>query len=244
LQEAVDDMREAILRIGEEHDVSGLLVRGVVVTNCEHEDWADAWQAYSSLLRVGRRTVVRAPWYEYDPALDEILIEIEAGMAFGAGGHASTHQVMTVLEEELVPGARVLDVGTGTGILAILCVRLGAQPVDAVDIEPVAVQVARRNVERNGVVDIVRVELGSVGPGEPFQEEYALVVANILAQVFVDLASCLAKAVRAGGMLILGDIINFREVAVREAFAGLGLRVCRRDEMEGWVMLALRKPEV
>jgi ribosomal protein L11 methyltransferase len=116
--------------------------------------------------------------------------------------------------------------------------------VDAVDIEPVAIQVARRNVERNGVVDIVRVELGSVGPGEPFQEEYAPVVANILAQVFVDLASCLAKAVRAGGMLILGDIINFREVAVREAFAGLGLRVCRRDEMEGWVMLALRKPDV
>jgi ribosomal protein L11 methylase PrmA len=70
------------------------------------------------------------------------------------------------------------------------------------------------------------------------------VAANILAQVFVDLASCLAKAVRAGGMLILGDIINFREVAVREAFAGLGLRVCRRDEMEGWVMLALRKPDV
>jgi ribosomal protein L11 methyltransferase len=244
LQEAVDDMREAILRIGEEHDVSGLLVRGVVVTKCEHEDWADAWQAYSSLLRVGRRTVVRAPWYEYDPALDEILIEIEAGMASGAEGHASTHQVMSVVEEELVPGARVLDVGTGTGILAILCVRLGAQPVDAVDIEPVAVQVARRNVERNGVADIVRVELDSVGAGEPFQEEYDVVVANILAQVFVDLASCLAKAVRAGGMLILGDIINFREVAVREAFAGLGLRVCRRDEMEGWVMLALRKPDV
>jgi ribosomal protein L11 methyltransferase len=151
---------------------------------------------------------------------------------------------MTVLEEELVPGARVLDVGTGTGILAIVCARLGTQSVDAVDIEPVAVQVARGNVERNSVVDIVRVELGSVGPGEPFQEEYDLVVANILAQVFVRLASSLARAVRAGGTLILAGIIDFREVAVREAFADLGLRVCRRDELEGWVMLVLRKPEV
>src|SRR5829696_7075289 len=87
----VDDMREAIARIGEEHDVSGLLVRSMVVPKCEHEDWADAWQAHFSLLRVGRRTVVRAPWHDYDPAPDEILIEIEAGMAFGVGGHPSTH---------------------------------------------------------------------------------------------------------------------------------------------------------
>jgi ribosomal protein L11 methyltransferase len=99
-------------------------------------------------------------------------------------------------------------------------------------------------VERNSVVDIVRVELGSVGPGEPFQEEYDLVVANILAPVFVRLASSLARAVRAGGTLILAGIIDFREVAVHEAFADLGLRVCRRDELEGWVMLVLRKPEV
>ena len=242
--EEIEDMREAISRIGEKHDVSSLLVRSVVVTKCEHEDWADAWQDHFSLLRLGRRTVVRAPWHDYDPAPDEILIEIEVGMAFGAGGHPSTHQVMTALEEELAPGGRVLDVGTGTGILAIVGARLGAESVDAVDIEPVAVQVARGNVERNGVADIVRVELGSVGLGEPFQEEYDVVVANILAPVFVRLAPSLAKAVRAGGTLILGGIIDFREVAVRGAFAGLGLRVCRRDELEGWVMLVLRKPEV
>lgn len=116
---------------------------------CEHEDWADAWQVHGSLLRVGRRAVVRALWHDYEPAPDEILIEIEAGMAFDAGGQASTHVVMTALKEELAPGTRVLDVGTG--ILAIVGARLGAESVDAIDIEPVAVQVGRENVARNGV---------------------------------------------------------------------------------------------
>ena len=150
--EEIDDMREAISRIGEKFDVSSLLVRSVVVTKSEHEHWADAWQAHFSLLRLGRRTVVRAPWHDYDPAPDEILIEIEVlGMAFGAGGHPSTHQVMTALEEELAPEPGVIDVGTGTGILAIVGARLGAESVDAVDIEPVVVQVARGNVVRTAL---------------------------------------------------------------------------------------------
>lgn len=242
-EEVIDCMREAISRLQGELDVSDLVIRSVAVSKGPNEGWDAAWQARASLLPIGRRVVVKAPWHDYEPAPDEIVIDLEVGMAFGAGGHPSTRLVTMALEEAVAPGARVLDVGTGTGILAIAGARLGAAAVDAVDIEPVAVQVARKNAWNNGVADIVRVELGSVGLGEPFQGEYDVVVANILGPVLVRLASSLAESVRRGGTLILGGISDFREAAVRVAFAAQGMRLCRRDEREGWVMLVLRKPE-
>ena len=143
----------------------------------------------------------------------------------------------------LAPGMRVLDVGTGTGILAIASAVLGAAAVDAVDIEPEAVRVARANAVHNGVGNRVRVARGSVGAGQPFQDEYDLVVANILGPILITLADDLTRAVRRGGGLILGGIIDFREVSVRDAFQALGMQITRREELDGWVMLVLRKPD-
>ncbi len=114
--------------------------------------------------------------------------------------------------------------------------------MDGVDTEPVAVRSARENAERNGVAVIVHVEQGSVGPGEPFPGEYDLVVANIIARILIELAPGLTKAVRPGGTLILGGIIDVKEPAVREAFEGMGFAVDRREEREDWVVLVLRKP--
>jgi ribosomal protein L11 methyltransferase len=193
------------------------------------------------MQRVGRNVVVKAWWHDYQPAPGEIVLEIASGMAFGSGGHASTHLAMQAIEDEVVPGARVLDVGTGSGILAITAARRGASAVDSVDVDPLAVRVASENVVRNGVGDIVRTAVGSVGPGEPFQGEYDLVAANILARILIALAPHLTQALRPGGILILSGIIDTRELAVREAFEALGLRFVRRDELEGWVMLMLRK---
>ena len=137
----------------------------------------------------------------------------------------------------------MLDVGAGTGILAIAAALLGASAVDAVDVDPVAIDVARENAESNGVANVVAMALGSVGPGEPFQGAYDLVVANILAHILIDLAPSLTKAVRGGGTLILSGIGDHKEAAVREAFETLGLRLIRRNALEGWVTMVLRKPD-
>ncbi|MGH2615604.1 MAG: 50S ribosomal protein L11 methyltransferase, partial [Thermomicrobiales bacterium] len=184
--ETLDGIRQALWHLGRLRTIGDL-----AVSEREEVDWANAWKAHYSVHRVGRRVVVKAPWHDYDPALDEIVVELDPGMAFGTGLHPSTQLSMMALEEELLPGARVLDVGIGSGILATAAALLGASAVDGVDIEPVAVRSARENAERNGVGSIVRVEPGSVGEGEPFQGEYDLVAANIIARILIELAPAL-----------------------------------------------------
>lgn len=238
----IDHVRQSLPLFQQEYKVSDLVVRGLVVTKRAEEDWAAAWQAHGNLLHVGQRVIVKTPWLDYDPQPGEIVLELETGLAFGTGGHPSTHLVMMAVEDTMAPGMRVLDVGTGTGILAVASAIMGADTVDAVDIEPEAVRVARANAEHNGVAQMVRVAQGSVGAGQPFQGEYDVVVANILGPILISLAVDLVRAVFPGGFLILGGIIDFREVSVRDAFQALGMRVSRREELDGWVMLVLRKP--
>ena len=242
VEETIDEIRQILSDLGGEHDIGNLFVRTLTVHKHEDEDWGTAWVAYSSMTPVGRRVVVRAPWYDYEPEPGEIVLALDPGLSFGSGGHGSTRLAMMALEDDVFPGARVLDVGTGSGILAVGAALLGAGGVDAVDIDPVAISVARETAERNGVADIVRIAQGSVGPGEPFQgESYDLVVANNPARIQLALASSMTQAVRAGGTLILSGIADFREASVREAFEALGLRLVRR-ELDRWLLLVWRRP--
>jgi ribosomal protein L11 methyltransferase len=235
--ETVDSIRQALWHLGRLRSISEL-----GVTERAEEDWANAWKAHYSVHRVGRRVLVKAPWHDYDPAPDEIVVELDPGMAFGTGLHPSTRLAMIAIEDEVRSGDRVLDVGTGSGVLATAAALLGAGAVDGVDIEPVAVRSARENANRNGVGAFVHIEQGSVGDGEPFQGEYDVVVANIIARILIELASSLVKAVRPGGTLVLGGIIDVKEAAVRETFDETGLVLVRRETCEDWVSLVLRRP--
>jgi len=237
--ETLDEIRRALWALGRLRHVGGLRV-----TERREEDWANAWKAHYRVHRIGRRVTVRAPWHEHTPDPDEVVVELDPGMAFGTGLHPSTRLCTLALEEELAarPGATVYDVGTGSGILAIAAIGLGAARVDAVDIEPVAVRATRENAARNNVADRVRVEQGSAGPGEPFAgQAYDLVLANIIARILIELAPALAAAVAPGGSLILGGIIESREPAVRRAFEGEGLAFDRRSQAEDWVALVYRR---
>jgi ribosomal protein L11 methyltransferase len=233
----LDTVRNALWHLGRLRTIGELHV-----TERAEEDWANAWKAHYSVHRVGRRVLVRAPWHDYEPALGEVVVELDPGMAFGTGLHPSTQLSMIAVEDELAPGDRVLDVGIGSGILSTGAALLGASAVDGVDIEPVAVRSARENAARNGVDSIVRVEQGSVGDDQPVSGEYDLVVANIIARVLIELSAPLSRAVRPGGTLILGGIIDSKEDAVQTAFVNVGLELIRRAQQEDWVVLVWRKP--
>jgi ribosomal protein L11 methyltransferase len=233
----LDEIRHALWFLGQLRSIGELEIR-----EREEEDWANAWKAHYSVHRVGRRVLVKAPWHDFTAAPDDVVVELDPGMAFGTGLHPSTQVCMEAVEDELRAGDRVLDVGVGSGILSTAAALLGASTVDAVDIEPVAVRAARDNAERNGVGDIVHVELGSIDQREMATNRYDLVVANIIARILIELAPALATAVRPGGILILGGIIDVKEDSVREAFAGEGLLLERRKQCEDWVAFVMRRP--
>ncbi len=198
-------------------------------------DWADAWKEHFHPLRVGQRVVVKPTWRDFEAAPEDILIELDPGMAFGTGLHPTTQMCLMALEELVQPGMRLLDLGTGSGILALVAAKLGARAVLALDTDPVAVAVARENVQRNRAAEVVTVLQGSL---DQATGHYDLVVVNILAKVIVALAAeGLAKRVRPGGHWIAAGIIEPQLSEVMAALEAAGLQVVEKRQVTDWVTL-------
>jgi ribosomal protein L11 methyltransferase len=231
-----EEIRSALWHLGQMRPVSDLRV-----TTLAEEDWANAWKEHFRTHKIGDRVVIRPPWLEYEAQDDEVVVELDPGMAFGTGLHPSTQLTMLGVEETVQPGDTVLDVGTGSGILAIAALKLGAKHVDAVDVETVAVRATEENAARNGVADSIDVRLGSVGPGEPFQRQYDVVFANIIARILIELAEPLVDGTKPGAAMVLAGIIKDREADVADAFEALGAAVVNRRQHDDWVSLVLRR---
>jgi ribosomal protein L11 methyltransferase len=234
----VEEIRQALWHYSQMRGVGELRV-----STLKEEDWANAWKEHFQVHRIGERVVIRPPWREYEPVGEEVVVELDPGMAFGTGLHPSTKMSVLGVEQLVKPGDRVFDVGTGSGILAIAALKLGAVQADCVDVESVAVRATRENAERNGVTDKVRVEPGSAGPGEPFQDEYDVVLANIIARILIEISAGLVRATRPGGHLVLAGIIESREAEVIEAFAAIGANVVTRRQIDDWISLVLKRDE-
>ncbi len=202
-------------------------------------DWAEAWKKQLQVLHIGQRTVIRPSWLEYTPTSKEVVIQLDPGMAFGTGLHPTTQMCLAALEELIRPGAQVLDMGTGSGILAITAAKLGAGRVLAVDNDSAAVETARANVRANGVAETVNVVGGSLADAP---ESYDLVVVNILAKVIVEMAQLgLAKKVCPGGTLIAAGIIAEQEPEVVAALKSVGLALTEQYKTKDWVCLVARR---
>ncbi len=198
----------------------------------EEADWANAWKAFYKPFRVGRRLVVTPPWEHPDLAPDDIPLVIDPGMAFGTGSHPTTQLCLTALEDYVTPRASVADIGTGSGILAIAAAKLGASPVAANDNDPLAVKIARENAAANGV----QVEVTEALP----TGQYDVVVANILADVIIGMATELHGLLAPDGVLIASGIIDTREADVRQALEGIGLTSLETRRQTEWVALVFR----
>jgi len=210
------------------------------------EAWASAWQQSFPPRLVGRRLRVLPPWLDGDGAEpapgaeDRVTVVIEPGRAFGTGHHGTTEGCLVLLEEALAaaPGAAVLDIGTGTGILAIAALRLGAPSVVAIDLDPDAVSATRFNAERNGCAGL------TVRLAEPpeIDEAAPIVVANLLTLSHLALAAQYARLVAPGGQLVLGGMLEDEDDRVTAALAAAGFERRARVALEGWASLRLAAP--
>lgn len=203
------------------------------------EDWAQAWKAHYGTFRIGRRIVIRPSWLEHEAAPHDVVVSLDPGIAFGTGLHPTTNRCLQVLEDVIQPEDRVLDVGTGSGILALAALGLGADKVVAVDVDPIAVESARANVSLNQSKDQIDVREGSVDVvGD---QVFDVVVANIIARVVIQLAPALVEKVRPGGTLVLAGIFVDRAYDVQATFARLGVFVQTFADGD-WVALVGRVP--
>jgi ribosomal protein L11 methyltransferase len=204
------------------------------------EDWAHAWKKFFPVLRVSPRLLVCPTWRSYRPRAGEAVIRLDPGMAFGTGQHPTTLMCLRALEELLRPGMAVLDLGTGSGILALAAARLGAASVVALDIDPQAAAVARENVRLNALEAVVQVAEG--GLDEALGAAFDLALANISAPVIAEMASALAEVLRPSGLLIAAGFSAESADRVSSALARSGLMVERALADGDWRGLIARRP--
>jgi ribosomal protein L11 methyltransferase len=204
----------------------------------DEADWAEAWKQYFPVMRIGRRLVIRPTWRRHRRAPDDVVLALDPGMAFGTGLHPTTRLCLAAIESladrDLLDGAHVLDVGCGSGILAIAALRLGAAYAFGVDIDPIAIEATIANARRNRLARRIRAQVGSLPSGRP---PFDVVLANLIAGVLVPLASPLRDELVPGGILLASGIFVDREEDVRRAFEAAGLDVRSRRSEGDWVAL-------
>ena len=203
------------------------------------EDWSEVWKRFYKPFRAGSRLVVKPTWELYEPKPDDLVMEIDPGMAFGSGTHETTGMCLELLEQVMKPGDRVMDVGTGSGILAIGAALLGAEDVLAVDIDPTAVKVARENIAQNHLEGRIRAVAGNLLEG--IEGECEICVANIIADIICLFAEPLNSHVVPGGLFICSGIIKEREQDVVKALNEADYTILEIRRKGEWVAILSRR---
>ena len=207
----------------------------------EIEDWSEDWKQNFSTFHIGEKLVVRPSWENYAPQPGEVVIEIDPGMAFGTGTHGTTQLCLETIAELLNrpdPPLSMLDVGTGSGILALGAAALGLKEIVANDIDPVACHVARENIKKNQYAEQIEI---SESPLEEIPGRFGLIVANILAEENVRLKQAFLEHLLPGGWLVLSGILQEKESQVRDGFSDLPLEVFPSLYQDEWVCLLLQR---
>lgn len=208
----------------------------------EESDWGHAWRRHVRAVRIGDRLLVRPPWSRAKASKGAVVVELEPGMAFGTGDHPTTKACLNGLVQILKPGGRVLDLGTGSGILAIAAIKLGASAALALDTDHVATEAARENAAHNEVEDRVTVVMGSVTALEARGWDPDLLLANLTSRLHQELAAAIVAAIPAGGMLLGAGIGEAGLTGVLRAYRAAGARGIRVGRRGAWRTIRWTKP--
>jgi ribosomal protein L11 methyltransferase len=238
LAETVDGIKEAINGLTLHNIDIGKNKVSIIEVN--EEEWATAWKKYYHPVKISERFTIVPTWEEYTPVnSDELIIELDPGMAFGTGTHPTTVMCIQALERTVKKGDRIIDVGTGSGVLSIAGAMLGALKISALDLDQVAVTTAKMNIELNNVHEIVEVSQNNLLEG--IEEPVDGIVANILAEVIVRFTDDAAKIVKKDGYFIASGIIQQKKQDVKDALTKSGFEITETLLMEDWVALIAKK---
>ncbi len=211
----------------------------ISVEGMREEDWAESWKQYYKPVHLGKITVVPA-WEKYKPSPEEVVIRMDPGMAFGTGTHETTRLVLRLMQNEILGGERVLDMGTGSGILSIAAVKLGAASAAAYDIDPVAVKVARENA-RDGGCDNITVGVSDLLRGVDLSGgKYDICLANIVADIILRMLPDIHNYVKKDGKIILSGIIAPRAEEIREALGKHGYTIIKEENEHDWLAMLVK----
>ena len=213
----------------------------VELVGVNEEDWANSWKQYYKPVKIGERIVICPAWESYTPAEGELVIRMDPGMAFGTGTHETTRLVIRLLETYTKPGCRMLDVGTGTGILAICASRLGADHCRAYDIDPTAVRVARENIKDSGLSNVTCDQSDLLKQVSLEDGPYDLVCANIVADIIIRMTPDVGRYMKDDAILLASGIIAERCDDVIACFEANGFRIVECLTDNDWCGLAVAK---
>lgn len=238
LGETIESIKEAINNLLL-HDID--LGHGTVsTTEVNEEEWASAWKKYYHPVRITKRIVITPTWVEYEPESDdELIIELDPGMAFGTGTHPTTVMCIEALEQHLTAGDEVIDVGCGTGVLGIAAAKLGAKKVHGLDLDEMAVRIARQNAKLNKVGERIEVKQNNLLDG--ITGPVDTIVANILAEVILRFTADAYKVLKDQGLFIVSGIIQAKEALVRESLEEVGFTIKDQYQIEDWIALVAQK---
>lgn len=240
LNETVEEIKAAITNLTNFNIDIGDNVVSIVEVN--EEDWATAWKQYYHPVKISERFTIVPTWEDYTPvSTDELIIELDPGMAFGTGTHPTTVMCLQGLEKVVQPGDTVVDIGTGSGVLSIGAAMLGAKSVHALDLDEVAVRSAKENVELNKVSDTVSVFHGNLL--DTVKEPADVVVANILAEIIMSFTDDAFTIVKPGGLYVTSGIIGAKREDVKVALEASGFVIEEVLMMEDWVAIIARRPK-
>ena len=227
--------------VGAIEPIGDLVVRDLP----DDEDWMNSWKSHFKILRIGKRLVIKPTWLELDETIkpDDIVIELDPGIAFGTGYHPTTDTCMQAMEQHITPGMAVLDLGTGSGILTITAMKLGAGKVTALDIDSQAISAARRNFKRTGISKQVKLGKGSVPHPTAPAREFDLAVANISARGVADRCPFILTALKPGALFVASGLLGTQKPEVANAVEPLGFTLVSEWPQEEWVTLLYRAPD-